>query len=120
MQRLSITMRGSAEYDGFYARNIILEDSLNLPVYLGIPKGLLRSIRFSVSSRRNARGKIQGILRGLTDTWRHRADSTPVRLAMWRSWIAYQAEWHRFCRRPTMRRPPHPVNCPLNTSHCSY
>jgi len=67
--------RDHQEYDYLYARNSILMSSLNMPLWLGLPHGLARSVRRSFFRRRNARTKIWGTWSGILlsfSLWRER------------------------------------------------
>lgn len=73
--------RNTREYDFLYARNGLLMSSLNMPLWLGLPHGLARSIRFTFNRKRNISAKLRGMLAGLAMTfvrWRYR------RPASWR------------------------------------
>ncbi len=83
--------RDYREYDYLYARNGILLSSLNMPWWLGLPCGLMRSVRRSIHQRRNMRAKFIGTLSGV---W--------LSFALWRerkpSSISQAMEWLRFSR----------------------
>jgi GT2 family glycosyltransferase len=57
--------RNNVEYDYLYARNSILLSSLNMPLLLGLPIGLARSVRRSFYLRRNLWSKTKGTVAGL-------------------------------------------------------
>ncbi len=78
--------RNVREYDYLYARNAILMSSLNLPLVLGLPHGLLRSVRRSLHARRNASSLIRGTFMGIRDTfvlWRMRRPASWIRALAW-------------------------------------
>jgi GT2 family glycosyltransferase len=78
--------RNDREYDYLYARNSILMSSLNMPLWLGLPHGLARSLRRSLFRRRNAWPKIQGTVAGIWQTfsrWRERTPCTGHQAVEW-------------------------------------
>jgi GT2 family glycosyltransferase len=84
-------MRDDREYDFLYARNGILMSSLNCPVWLGLPHGILRSLRRSLYRRRNMIPKLRGTLAGVWMTFSLWAERKPC---SWRKAL----EWARFNR----------------------
>jgi GT2 family glycosyltransferase len=83
--------RDHREYDYLYARNGILLSSLNMPLILGLPIGLARSLRRSLYRRRNYWSKAKGTLSGIWLSlylWEER------RPCSWRKAI----EWCRFMK----------------------
>ena len=78
--------RNESEYDYLYARNSILMSSLNMPLWLGLPQGLARSVRRSFFRRRNAWSKIRGTVAGIRDTfvfWNSRKPATSAQALAW-------------------------------------
>ena len=57
--------RNYREYDYLYARNGILMSSLNMPLWIGLPHGLLRSLRRSLHRKRHFWPKVKGTSSGL-------------------------------------------------------
>lgn len=82
--------RNYEEYDYLYARNSILMSSLNMPLWLGLPHGLARSVRRSLFRRRNAWPKIKGTVGGVLLSFTLRASRRPCSarraIAWWRFW----------------------------------
>jgi hypothetical protein len=83
--------RNYREYDYLYARNGILMSSLNLPLLLGLPHGLIRSLRRSFLQRRHFAAKTSGTLAGLGSTISLWSERTPC---TWRQAV----EWIQFSR----------------------
>jgi glycosyltransferase involved in cell wall biosynthesis len=78
--------RDYREYDRLYARNGILMSSLNMPLLLGLPHGLLRSIRRSFYQRRSFDAKLKGTIQGIIDTfcmWSTRKPCTFSQAVRW-------------------------------------
>jgi GT2 family glycosyltransferase len=78
--------RDFAEYDYLYARNAVLLASLNYPLLLGLPVGLLRSLRRAFFLRRNVASKARGLWHGITYTfarWPERAPMSWRRSLQW-------------------------------------
>jgi GT2 family glycosyltransferase len=78
--------RDYREYDYLYARNSLLMSSLNMPLWLGLPHGLARSLRRSFFRRRNAWAKICGTLAGIGKTfslWRERKPCSTGQALAW-------------------------------------
>jgi glycosyltransferase involved in cell wall biosynthesis len=78
--------RDHREYDRLYSRNGILMSSLNMPLVLGLPHGMLRSLRRSLQSRRNLGAKAGGTLAGVLDTfslWRERSPCSWTQALAW-------------------------------------
>jgi GT2 family glycosyltransferase len=69
--------RDHREYDYLYARNSILMSSLNMPLWFGVPHGLLKSVRRSFFRHRHAWAKAKGTLSGLWLTFARWKDRTP-------------------------------------------
>jgi GT2 family glycosyltransferase len=57
--------RNNTEYDYLYARNSILLSSLNMPLILGLPIGMARSLRRSLYLKRNLWSKARGTVSGI-------------------------------------------------------
>ncbi len=83
--------RNNVEYDYLYARNSILMSSLNMPLMLGLPIGMARSLRRSVYMKRNFWPKMQGTLSGI---WLSLYLWTQRRPCSWRKAI----QWCRFAK----------------------
>jgi GT2 family glycosyltransferase len=78
--------RNYAEYHYLYARNSILMSSLNMPLWLGLPHGLVRSVRRSFFQRKCFRSKIRGTADGIWQSfalWRERTPGTVARAMDW-------------------------------------
>jgi len=69
--------RDYREYDFLYARNSILMSSMNMPVWIGLPHGFVRSVRRSFFLRRNASPKIRGTVAGIWQTFAKWSERTP-------------------------------------------
>jgi GT2 family glycosyltransferase len=69
--------RDHQEYDYLYARNSILMSSLNMPLWVGLPHGLARSLRRSFFRHRNASAKLHGTLAGIWFSFSLWRDRTP-------------------------------------------
>ena len=79
--------RDYREYDYYYARNSILMSTMNLPLVLGLPHGLLRSVRRSLYQRRNVAAKVKGTVTGVVDTFRLGGMRKPCGIAKAWEWI---------------------------------
>ena len=88
--------RDHREYDRLYSRNGILMSSLNMPLVLGLPHGMLRSLRRSLQSRRNIGAKARGTLAGALDTFSLWPERRPC---SWKQALA----WVKFSRSPSMK-----------------
>jgi len=81
--------RNHAEYHYLYARNSILMSSLNMPLWLGLPHGLARSVRRSFYQRNYCWPKCRGTADGIWQSfflWRER---TPGTYAQAKDWIRF-------------------------------
>lgn len=83
--------RDYGEYDYLYARNAVLLTSLNYPLVLGLPLGVLRSVRRAFYLKRNYGRKLQGLVRGVLLTFARWSERTPM------SW-SQAMEWNRLNR----------------------
>jgi GT2 family glycosyltransferase len=81
--------RDHREYDYLYARNSILLSSLNLPVWMGLPHGLARSIRRSFFRRRNAWPKICGTAAGIYQSFSLWRERTPCSVRQAIEWFQF-------------------------------
>jgi GT2 family glycosyltransferase len=72
--------RDYQEYDQLYARNSVLLATMNMPLYLGFPIGLARSVRRAFYHRRNFGVKVVGLLQGIGLTFVHWNKRTPLTL----------------------------------------
>jgi GT2 family glycosyltransferase len=87
--------RDHREYDYLYARNSILMSSLNMPLWLGLPHGLARSVRRSFYRKRHFTAKMRGTWAGIVMTfsrWQER------KVCSWRQafkWIQFQRQCMR-------------------------
>lgn len=90
--------RNYDEYDRLYARNALLMDTLNLPLWIGLPRGLARSLRRSLLQRGNSAVKLKGTLDGLAWTCRHWADRRPVSFSTYRRLARFSKDWLRRVR----------------------
>ncbi|MGE9269979.1 MAG: glycosyltransferase family 2 protein [Verrucomicrobiales bacterium] len=61
--------RDYREYDFLYSRNAILMSSLNFPLWFGLFHGLGRSLRRFTYHKRNYFAKIEGIVKGVIDSF---------------------------------------------------
>ena len=82
--------RDDAQYDFYYARNAILLSSLNMPLWLGLPTGLLRSVRRSLYIARNPAPKLKGTLSGIITTFSRWKDRTPMRAGQAFAWMTFR------------------------------
>lgn len=81
--------RDHREYDYLYARNSILMSSLNMPLWMGLPYGLARSIRRSLFRRRHFWPKVCGTAAGIRDSFALWGERTPASAARTRAWIQF-------------------------------
>lgn len=79
--------RDFREYDYLYARNAVLMASLNYPLLLGLPVGLLRSVRRAFFLRRNFGAKARGLWHGITFTFTHWTERAPLTWSRSLQWI---------------------------------
>lgn len=86
--------RDYQEYDRLYARNLVLLHTLNMPLWLGLPVGIARSLRRLFHHKRNYGIKLKGLLQGISLTFSHWQDRTPLSTAK-------AIERWRFVRKPT-------------------
>lgn len=70
--------RDYGEYDRLYARNSILLASMNMPLWLGLPIGIVRSVRRSLLHKRNYGIKLRGLLQGVYLTFSHWKERAPL------------------------------------------
>jgi GT2 family glycosyltransferase len=84
--------RNYCEYDYLYARNGILMSTMNLPLLLGLPHGLIRSLRRSVLQRRHFGPKFKGTLAGIGSTFSHWPERTPCSWREAREWIKFNRQ----------------------------
>lgn len=70
--------RDYGEYDYLYARNAVLLTSLNYPLLLGLPLGVIRSVRRAFFIRRNFGRKARGLLDGIGLTFARWSERTPM------------------------------------------
>ena len=70
--------RDFREYDLFYARNSLLLATMNMPLWLGLPIGIIRSVRRAFHHKRNYRIKLKGLLEGIALTFSHWDNRTPL------------------------------------------
>lgn len=70
--------RDFAEYDYLYARNAVLLASLNYPLLLGLPVGIVRSVRRALFLRRNFGSKVRGLGQGICMTFTRWRERTPL------------------------------------------
>lgn len=82
--------RDCREYDYLYARNTILFSSLNMPIYLGLPHGLLRAIRWSVYRNRNYTVKLCGLAAGVFQSFSRWHERQPCGLRRAVVWMRFQ------------------------------
>jgi GT2 family glycosyltransferase len=81
--------RDYREYDFLYARNGILMSSLNMPLWFGLPHGLLRSLRRSLYLRRNFWVKARGTCAGIWMTFNLWSERNPCSFAQAREWLHF-------------------------------
>ena len=79
--------RDYREYDYYYARNCILMSSMNLPIVMGLPYGLARSVRWTFYRKRNPGAKVKGVVAGIADTFRMWGKRVPCGYAKGWEWI---------------------------------
>lgn len=79
--------RDYKEYDYLYARNFILMSSLNMPILLGLPYGLAKSLRWSIHRNRNWMVKLTGIRDGVIQSFTRWSERHPCTLKQSLSWI---------------------------------
>lgn len=87
--------RNYHEYDYLYARNGILMSSMNLPLMLGLPHGLLRSLRRSIHQRRRFGAKFKGTLAGINTTFMRWRERTPCSWRRAMQWIKFSRQCSR-------------------------
>jgi len=78
--------RNFKEYDYLYSRNAILYCSLNFPILLGIPYGLISSVRRFFYHKRNYFEKFLGILCGLYDSFKYSKETTKLSISQFIDW----------------------------------
>ena len=83
--------RNFREYDRLYARNGILVHSLNLPLWFGLPLGVVKSLKWCFHTARNPGSKLRGVSDGIGATFRYWKSRTPGSLRQF-------LDWRRFCR----------------------
>ena len=88
--------RDTELYDFLYARNAILLSTLNMPLWLGLPEGLFRSIRRSLYQRRSSYAKLRGTIQGTLDTFRFWKERRPLSYAMCMEWKRFQKSGENF------------------------
>jgi GT2 family glycosyltransferase len=79
--------RDYREYDYLYARNFILMSSLNMPILVGLPHGLAKSLRWSVHRKRNWMAKLSGIRDGVFQSFTRRSERHPCTLKQSLAWM---------------------------------
>ena len=94
--------RDETEYDYLYARNAILLDTLNMPLWVGLPTGLARSIRRSLHFNRNWRAKARGTFAGLAMTFSLWQERHPMSTRQALDWLRFNRTWQE----PEARRTP--------------
>lgn len=87
--------RDYREYDYLYARNSILMSSLNMPLWLGLPHGLARSLKRSLYRRRNIWPKLRGTLSGIGLSILMRREKNPCSTRKAVQWCRF----NRVCER---------------------
>jgi GT2 family glycosyltransferase len=87
--------RDYREYDYLYARNGVLMSSLNMPLWMGLPHGLARSIRRSFYLKRNGWAKLRGTTEGIWLTFARWKERTPSTAAATREYMRCSKEWVR-------------------------
>ena len=83
--------RDYREYDYLYARNAVLLTSLNYPLLLGLPLGVVRSVRRAFFLKRNYGAKVKGLLDGVVQTFSRWSERKPM------DWNR-SLEWNRMNR----------------------
>ncbi|MCZ7592452.1 MAG: glycosyltransferase family 2 protein [Kiritimatiellae bacterium] len=84
--------RDYGEYDYLYARNAVLLTSMNYPLLMGLPLGIMRSIRRAFFLKRNFGRKWSGLLRGIAMTFTHWSERTPMRWGQALEWMRLNKE----------------------------
>lgn len=87
--------RNYREYDHLYARNAILMSTMNLPILLGLPHGVMRSLRRSFYQRRHFKAKLAGTLAGIKTTFSKAAERTPCTWSRAFEWFRFNRECKR-------------------------
>jgi GT2 family glycosyltransferase len=83
-------------YDYFYARNVVLLSTMNVSLWYGLPLGISRSIRRMLVFKRNYAAKLKGLLDGILDTWRYRAERNPVAFSDYRLWEKHLRQYEAY------------------------
>ncbi len=78
--------RDYGEYDFLYARNSVLLTSMNYPLLMGLPLGIIRSIRRAFYLKRNYGRKLSGFLQGIAMTFTRWRERTPMSWGQAREW----------------------------------
>jgi glycosyltransferase involved in cell wall biosynthesis len=78
--------RDYGEYDYLYARNAVLLTSMNYPLLLGLPMGVVRSIRRAFLFKRNYGRKLVGLAHGIAWTFTHWRERSPMGWGRSLSW----------------------------------
>jgi GT2 family glycosyltransferase len=87
--------RDHREYDYLYARNAILMSSLNLPITIGLPHGIARSIRRSFFQKRHFTAKLRGTWAGISMTFSRWPERTACSLRKALAWMHFQRQCAR-------------------------
>ncbi len=87
--------RNERQYHRLYARNALLLSSMNMPLWWGLPIGMVRSLRRSRTTPGYWPTKLAGLGDGLWITLRHWRDRTPMSLAQSRAWMHFNRHWMR-------------------------
>lgn len=85
--------RDHSEYHVLYTRNAMLLSSLNMPLWIGLPIGLLRSWRRARSTPGYAAAKARGILAGFARTLRHWRERAPMSSPQALAWLRFNRNW---------------------------
>lgn len=85
--------RDEREYNFLYPRNALLLTSLNMPLWIGLPIGLVRAWRRTLTTRGHWGSKMRGILAGLGLTFRHWRDRHPMTSAQALAWQRFNRTW---------------------------
>ena len=79
--------RDFGEYDYLYARNAVLLTSMNYPLWMGLPLGVVRSVRRAFLFKRNFGRKLTGLLAGVALTFTKWSERQPMPAVRARQWI---------------------------------
>lgn len=85
--------RDHTEYHVLYTRNAMLLATLNMPIWIGLPIGLLRAWRRARSTPGYTAAKARGIADGFTRTVRHWHERAPMSSSQAMAWLRFNRRW---------------------------